>query len=373
MTKQSNYFSGRAILPVLLVIVACNDGTDNSNTSTIKTVGTDSVKVFLLQTDTVHKTLVLPGELLSNQDAQIRAKVPGYIRKMNADIGSKVTKGQLLALIDAPEIGSRIQELSQKVKAAHARYLSSKDYYERIFDASRSEGVIAAGELERVKNQMMADSLDYNAAAFAAASTRQQGDYLAIVAPYAGIVTKRNIVIGSYVGGVGDKPLFELSDNSLLRLRVAVPEIYTNASLQDGAGELTTRSLPDLKFRAALVRKSGSIDANSRSETWEFEIPNPGNVLKPGSYADVKLQFRRQGVDFVVPVSAVMTTLEKRFVTRVVGGRVSWVDIRSGFSMGDKQEIFGELHPGDTLILKGSEELKPGTKVISTIFKPASQ
>lgn len=373
MSKQSKYTAIRLLRgllwPVLGTITACNTATNNSSPLPKKAGGPDSVKVFILQTDTVQKSVVLPGELLSDQDAQLHARVPGYIRKMNVDIGSRVSKGQVLALVDAPEIGSRVQELSQKVKAAQARYLSSKDYYGRIKTASEAEGVIAASELERVKNQMMADSLEYSAASFAAASTRQEDNYLAIVAPYAGIITKRNIVIGSFVGSPGEKPLFVLSDNSLLRLRVAVPEIYTNASLQGNAGELTTRSLPDQKFHAALVRKAGSIDAATRSEVWEFEIPNPTSVLKPGSYADVKLQFRRQGTAFVVPVSAVVTTLEKKFVTRISNGMISWVDVRPGFSMGDKQEVFGELQPGDTLVLKGSEELKPGATVVAVANK----
>lgn len=327
-------------------------------------VKTDTVKAFALASDSVRKSLVLPGELLPYRNAEIRPKTTGYIQKLNVDIGSRVGAGQVLALIDAPEVGSRLRELDEKVKAARSRYLTAKDYYDRISSAAKSGGVIAEAELTRAANQMHADSLEYSAAGFAAASYKQVGNYLAILAPYGGVVTSRNIVTGSLVGTPGEKPLFELADHSVLRLRVPVPEIYTGALLLKNTGELTTRAMPDRKFVAHLVRKSDQIDHDSRSEIWEFEIPNRDAGLKAGSYADVKLHFLRQKQNLVVPASAIVTTLERKFVIRIVNGTTEWVDVRPGFNMGEKVEVFGDLVPGDTLVQKGTEELKPGTVVI---------
>ena len=369
MTKPINTIKSMKIVAgiiFLMIIVACNQAEPVSKKEN-KEVKTDSVKVFILTKDSAKKTISLPGELLPDENAQIRAKVQGYIKKMNVDIGSKVRKGEVLALIDAPEVNSHLQELNEKVKAAKSRYLSSKDYFERINTASGADGVIAPNELERTRNQMMADSSDYNAAVFAASSYRQIGNYLAVVAPYNGIITKRNIVVGSFVGSANEKPLFELENNKSLRLQVAVPEIYTGAVLLNNTGELTTRSLPDKKFKAKLVRKAGSIDNSSRSELWEFEVPNATGELKAGSYADVKFNFLRFAPSFIIPVSAVVTTLEKKFVIKVAGNSTQWVDVRPGFNMGDKQEVFGELNPNDTLVLKGTEEMKAGTKVIARL------
>ena len=351
---------------LLLVFVSCNQQEEKGSAKK-EEVKTDSVKVFLVALDSAKKTLALPGELTANENVQVRAKVQGYIRKLNADIGSKVSKGQILALIDAPEINTRVQELNEKVNAAQSRYRSSKDYYERISIASKTDGVIAPTELQKSKDQMQADESEQNAARFAASSYRQVGGYLAIIAPYNGIITKRNIEVGSFVGNAGEKPLFELEDNSILRLKVPVPEIYTGAVLLDNSCELTTRAFPDKKFKAKLVRKAGSIDEATRSEVWEFEIPNAGRELKAGSYADAKLFFFRSNPSLVVPVSAVVTTLEKKFVIKVAGNTTQWVDVRTGFNMGDKQEVFGELNKGDTLVLKPTEELKGGTKVIAKL------
>lgn len=158
--------------------------------------------------------------------------------------------------------------------------------------------------------------------------------------------------------------MFELDNNSTLRLRVAIPEIYTGATLLNNSGDLTTRSLPDKTFKTQLARKAGSIDNESRSEIWEFNVPNSDHQLLPGSYSDVKLHFIRGQKSFVVPTSAVVTTLERKFVIKVSNGVTKWVDVRGGFNMGDKQEIFGNLNEGDTLISKSSEELKEGENVI---------
>jgi len=358
----------RIIISIILlpVFISCNEDQGKS-VANKEEVRADSVKVFVLTLDSAKRTVALPAELLPYENVQIRAKVPGYIRKMNVDIGSIVRKGQVLALIDAPEITSRVQELNEKVKAAQSRYQSSKDYFDRIHIASQTDGVIAASELQHMKNQMLADSAELNASSFAAASYRQVGGYLAIIAPYNGIITKRNIETGSFVGNPGDNPLFELQDNSKLRLRVPVPEIYTGAVLVNNSCELTTRSFPDKKFKAVLIRKAGSIDNETRSEVWEFEVPNKGMEIKAGSYADVKLNFLRPARSLTVPVSAVVTTLEKKFVIRVAGHTTEWVDVRSGFNMGDKQEVFGELKTGDTLVLKPTEELKAGTTVTTKL------
>jgi hypothetical protein len=123
------------------------------------------------------------------------------------------------------------------------------------------------------------------------------------------------------------------------------------------------RSFPDKRFQAKLIRKAGSIDNETRSEIWEFQVPNSDGALKPGGNADIKLRFMRIERSKVVPVSAVVTTLERKFVIKVVDHITQWIDVRPGFNMGDKQEVFGEIKAGDTIVLKANEELKAGVKI----------
>lgn len=323
----------------------------------------DTIAVYVAKSDSVEKTVILPGELLPYEHVEVRSKIQGYLKKMNVDIGSRVRKGQLLALIDAPEINSRVSEVNERVQSARAKYQASKDNYERIQAASQTDGVIASIELERVKNAFLADSADYKAAAFSAASYKQIGNYLAITAPFNGVVTKRNAHEGTFVGSPGELPMLEIEDNSRLRLRVSVPEVYAGTLLKSPGIKFTTKAMPERVFEARLVRKSESIDNATRSEIWEFEVANPEKLLKAGMYADAKLALRRTGPVVTLPPSAIVTSLERKFVIRIKQGKTEWVDVNQGMNLGDKIEVFGSLSAGDTLALKANEELKPDVAV----------
>jgi membrane fusion protein, multidrug efflux system len=362
MTKIFNLFAGMKMLfslAFLTILVSCGQN-PTGKAPKKEAIKADTVSVFTLKMDSVEKIISLPGDLLPNEGIQIRAKVQGYIAEIKVDIGSVVRRGQVLALVDAPD-------LLAKERAAESRYLSSKDYYDRIYAASKTDGVIAPSELEKARDQMQSDEAVFKAAKFDESSYKLVDKYFAILAPFDGVITKRNVNAGSFVGNPNEKPLFEIEDARLMRLYVNVPEVYTSAKLADETAEVITRSLPDRKFSAKLVRKAGNIDINSRSEQWEFEIQNQNNELKSGSYADVKLRLMRPQPSFVVPNSAVVTTLEKKFVIKTDKNVTQWVDVRTGFTMGEKQEIFGELKPGDTIVLKGNEELKADKKVIYRI------
>jgi RND family efflux transporter MFP subunit len=346
----------------VLLLAACQNGSSaNEQASQAATV--DTVNTFTLTKEAVKKQTTLPGELLPYHRVEIRPKVNGYIRQLKVDIGSVVKKGQVLLVIEAPEIQSRLQEAAVKTQAAKAKYQASSDTYQRLLEASQTDGVIAPNELQRARNQVLADSADYQSAIYAANAYRQVGDYLLITAPVDGIITQRNADIGAYVGNVNDQPVVVLEDNARLRLRVAVPEALTGVQLTADTIRFATKANPDQLFKGKLVRKSGNIDTDNRSEIWEFEVNNQNGQLKSGAFADVKLDITRAGQSFMVPFSAVVTTLEKKFVIRVHDGITEWVDVSQGLNLPDKTEVFGNLQAGDTLVLKANEELKAGTHI----------
>lgn len=355
------------VLPTFCLILstACNNGQSAGQTKS--ELLPDTVRTFILKTAKIEKQISLPGELLPYERVEIHPKLSGYIRQLKVDIGSVVRKGQVLAVMDAPEIGSKMEEVSGKMQAAKARYQASRDTYQRILEASRTDGVIAGNELERARNQMLADSADYKAAVFSTASFRQIGDYLVITAPYNGIITQRNVNQGSYAGNPGERPILVIEDNSRLRLQVAVPEALTGTHLNDNKIRFATRAAPDQLFEATLVRRLGSIDAATRTELWEFEVRNDHKILKPGAFANAKLEIKGSPHSFVVPFSAVVTTLEKKFVIRISRGLAEWIDVSQGINLADRTEIFGDLKEQDTLVIKGNEELKAGTKLISKL------
>jgi len=351
---------------LLFLAFACSKKPEDKSAHEMKV---DTVKVFSLKKEKVKAQVSLPGELLPYERVEVHPKVIGYISALKVDIGSVVKKGQTLFLIDAPEIEARLGEAFGRLQAAKAKYQASLDTYDRIFNASKSDGVISENELQKARNQMLSDSSEYEAAKYSSASFKQVGKYLSLVAPFDGIITQRNFNEGAYVGVANEKPIVVIENNSKLRLRVAVPEALTGVSLKNNKAKFATKANPNQPTEAVLVRKAGSIDPATRTEIWEFEVQNQSNNIKPGAFANVALEIFREQDSFTVPFSSVITTLEKKFVIKVGKDSTRWVDVSQGLNLSDRTEIFGGLNEGDTIVIKGTEELKAKQRVIAKFPK----
>src|SRR5215203_4563707 len=329
-----------------------------------KKTGSDSVAVFILGKESVNKQITFPGELVPLEKAEILAKVSGYIKTLKADIGDRVQHGQVLAVLEAPEYFSNYAQANADVQTARSKFLGSLDSYNRILNASKVDGTIAANELEQVRSRMRADSSSLEAAKSRLNSIAQMRDYLTIRAPFSGFITQRNVDVGTLVGATNAKPIMIVENISSLRLRVPIPEAYTAAIPDTSFINFTVDARPGIIYKAGLSRKSGSLNLTNRTETWEFIYPNKDNQLKPGMYANATIKLERKEISFVVPASAVATNLEKRFVIRSKDGKTEWIDVKNGISMNDKVEIFGNLNIGDTLLVRATDEIKSGTLLI---------
>src|SRR3546814_317916 len=164
--------------------------------------------------------------------------------------------------------------------------------------------------------------------------------------------------------------LFTLETSNKFRLRVHVPETYVNSVPSDQPLSFTTDAIVNETFEAKLTRKSGNINPDTRTELWEYEYENTSGKLKPGMYTTAQLQLNRPAASFVVPNTAVVTSLEKKFVVRMKGGKTEWVDVRQGVSLDEGMEIFGELAEGDTLLVRGSDESRTETALTIQIKTP---
>jgi membrane fusion protein, multidrug efflux system len=349
-------------LPVIIALTGCGENTIKAEVTTQKT-GADSAMVFILKKDTVNKQITFPSELIPLERAEVFAKVTGYVSALKVDIGDKVNKGQVLALLEAPEMVANYAQANADVQSARSKYLGSLDAYRRIANAAKVDGTIAAGELERAKSQMMADSASVNAARSKTIAYAQLKDYLTIRAPFSGIITQRNVDPGTLVSTGNAKPMLVVENTSTLRLRVPVPEAYTAAATQTPVINFTVDAQPDITYQAKLSRKAGALNMSNRTETWEFLYPNNNYQLKSGMYANAVLKLGRKAPSFLVQSSAMATNLEKRFVIRLKDGKTEWVDVRAGISMSDKVEIFGNLVEGDTLLMRATDEIKPGAQL----------
>jgi len=304
----------------------------------------------------------LPGELLPYEQTDLYAKISGFVRTMKVDIGDRVHKGQTLAIIEAPEINTKFAEAGYSIQAAKAKWTASKDNYDRLFRASRnpSPGIVAPVDLERSHNEMMADSAVYEAARQQAKAYKEVSGYLYITAPFDGVITARKADPGALVGV--NAMLLTIQNNSTLRLRVAVPEMYVASAGKVRNILFSVDAYPEQQFSGALTRKTETVDPATRTELWEFAIDNRKYLLKAGVFARAKINIARSGPSYVIPSSAIATTLERKFVIKVTGGKADWVDIRQGITTDSGIEIFGNLKAGDTLLVKATDERKSGSK-----------
>jgi len=365
MKKSSiNYFC--AILVASVLFNACTS--DNKDQQT-KPVAQDSTAVFILQKQEVNKKFSFPSELTPLERAEIFAKVSGYIKTVKVDIGDKVQQGQVLAIIEAPEMLSNYAQASADVQFANSKYIASLDAFTRIENAAKVNGTVATGELEKSRNQMLADKAAHEATKAKLNAYAQLKDYLTIRSPFSGIIVQRNADIGTLVGTANNKPILVIENTATLRLKVPVQEAYTTALPDSSFISFTVDAQPDKKYFAKLSRKTGAINKDNRTETWEFIYNNSKQELKSGMYANATMKLGRSGTSFVVAPSAIATTLEKRFVIRLKDGKAEWIDVRNGMNTGDKIEIFGNLNEGDTLLMKATDEIKEGTKLIGKIKK----
>lgn len=357
-----NLSFSKSSLFILCSITFSSCGNENTTSSTSNTE-VRTYETVTAQPQLISQTLQLNGELIPYEKASIVSKVNGYVKKVAVDIGERVSRGQTLAVIDAPEMNYQIAEANSRTKIALSKFEATKANYNRMLEASATPGAVAANELDEAKSQMDADLQSYNAAVAEKNSYSAIGGYLVIKAPFNGIITIRLVNSGDYVTNSGNNLLLEVEDVNSLRLQVPVPEAYTASVLPNNDATFNVSSYPGVAFPAKLVRKSGALSSNTRSEIWEFEVSNRDKKLKSGMFAEMQLPLQRQQQGIMLPNSAFVTTQERLFVIRVRNGKAEWVDVKKGFALPDKAEVLSSIQAGDKILKNANEEIKDGSAI----------
>jgi len=308
------------------------------------------VEVITLKKGSLKKTIRLPGDLLPYEAVDIYAKVSGFIETLRADRGSEVKKDDVLAQLLAPELDKRLEE-------ARAQYLAVNDQYQRRRKLRAGDVSVESVELLKNNTESARENME---------ALREQQNYLTIRAPFAGVITSRNLHTGALVIAGADNRavrIFRLEKIDTLRLLVAVPEAQVEGVREGTEVAFTVPALPDRKFAAKISRVSHSLDEKTRTEAVELDVDNASRILSPGMYADIIWPVTRVGGEFIVPVKAVVTTTEKTFMIRVRDGVTEWVEVKRGNASGEAEEVFGPLQEGDSIVTRATDELREGIKV----------
>jgi membrane fusion protein (multidrug efflux system) len=370
-----------------------------------------AVTVTKVVSQELSRQIRLPGELQAYQDVAIYPKVQGFVEWIGVDRGSVVKQGQLLCRMSAPELAAQRSEAAAKAQGASsqriegearvgsiqaqkleaaAKLASDDATYKHLKAAAATPGVVAGNDLETAERTVEADrarvrlyeenekaaraqvqALTENekAAGDSARSVSEIESYLRISAPFDGVITERNVHKGSLVGPSGSSPMLRVRQVRELRLVIYVPEADVAGMAEGNSLNFTVTAYPGETFSGKLQRVAHSLDAKTRTMPVELDVLNSSGRLAPGMYTEVVWPNSRTYPSQFIPPSAIATTTERTFVIRIRDDKAEWVDVKRGVVMGDLVEVFGNLAEGDMVAVRGTDELRDGTKV--TVKQPS--
>ena len=373
-----------------LAAAACGGGDGASPAAPVTAAGPAAIDVVRVVEQSLDVPLSLPGELTAFQSVAMFPRVTGFVKSVNVDRGSRVRAGQLLASLEAPEVVAQRSEAQSKLQAAEAQLSVARakadadnGTFARLKAASATPGVVAGNDVviaektaDGSANQVIAAEQSVEAARQAVNAIRDMEGYLRMTAPFAGVITERNVHPGALVGpstsGAGATPLLQLVDTNRLRLVVPVPEAYT-AEMKPGAEiAFTVAAYPGQGFSGKVARIAQAVDVGTRTMAVELDVANADGRLAPGTFCQVRWPVRRSGPSLFVPSASVAATTDRTFVIRIRNGKTEWVDVKTGLTSGALVEVFGDLRAGDEIAGRGTDELRPGTEVRPRESKPAA-
>lgn len=310
------------------------------------------------------QVLSLPGTLQGFVQSPIAARASGYLRRWTKDIGSRVEKGELLAELDTPEVD---QQLSQAIAArqqAAASLELARSTVER-WEALRRKDAVSQQELDERRSANAQAQANLAAAEANVERLRQLESFKRIVAPFSGVITRRNVDVGDLIdaGSSGGRALFQLAQTDPLRVYVNVPQAYSQLVRPGRKVTVTQAELRGRTFEGEVKRTSGSIDTVTRTMQAEVLLPNRDGALLPGAFVQVSLP---------LDVSSAMTVPANTLMIRGDGVRVAIVGddgkvrlrkIRIGRNYGEAVEVIEGVAGSERMVLNPSDSLSDGDAV----------
>jgi len=324
------------------------------------------VKTTLPKPADAGQMLSLPGTLQGFVQSPISARASGYLRRWTKDIGSKVQKGELLAEIDTPEID---QQLSQAI-AARQQAASSLELAKSTvarWESLRKKDAVSQQELDERRSADAQAQANLAAADANVQRLRQLEGFKRVVAPFSGVITRRNVDVGDLIdagGGSGARALFQLAQTDPLRVYVNVPQSYAQMIKPGQKVTVTQSELAGKTFEGEVARTSASIDTTTRTMQIEVALRNREGILLPGAFVQVALPLQ-PSQSLVIPTNALLFRAE--------GLRVAVVDatdhvhlrpVDLGRNYGQTVEILGGVGPSDRLVLNPADSLAEGDHVV---------
>lgn len=319
--------------------------------------------------------IVLPGNMQAYTLAPIYARTTGYVKAWYHDIGSHVRKGDLLAVIETPELDQQLAQAKADLATAQSNEALAKVTANR-YRGLLQQNAVSQQDTDNAVAQLQSRSAEVSSAEANVRRLQELVSFERVVAPFDGVVTARNLDVGQLVGSAGStttpgtgtvtnsKPMFEVSAVDRLRVYVSVPQVYAPDAKTGAAASLTLPQYPGKAFKGKLVRTADAMDSATRTLLAEIEVENCTGELLPGSYTQVHLHVTSAAPALVIPVSAAILEPDGLRVAVVdANQRVHLVRVTPGRDSGATIQVLAGLNPGEKIIASPPDSLTEGEQV----------
>ncbi|QNI32568.1 efflux RND transporter periplasmic adaptor subunit [Alloacidobacterium dinghuense] len=359
------------VIPCLLCVLGLITLRENAQGGKVLAANTHSslaipVNVIQANQGEASNEIVLPATLQAYDESPVYARTNGYVRKWYVDIGQRVKSGELLAVIDAPEVDQQLLRaramLSQSQANLTLAAVTAKRYQELIADNS-----VAQQQVDQNNQNLAAQQANVAAASADVANLEQQQIYEKVIAPFDGIVTERHTDIGDLINAGNSGPgaeLFRVSRTSTMRIFIPVPEEYSQ-QIHDGmhvSVELT--ELPGQRFDGQVTRSTESINVSSRTLMVEVDVPNPAGKLLPGAYAQVHIKLFAPTRPLLVPAGSILfQSAGPQIAVVTAEHQIELRKVTIGSDFGNTVEITSGITAQDSIVANPPDYLVDGMPV----------
>jgi RND family efflux transporter MFP subunit len=344
-----------------------------------------SLRIATVEANPATVSVTLPGTTAAFAAANIYARATGYIAKRNVDIGDHVKAGDLLAELAVPELDHQISQNEStldQLKSSLQQARANRDLAQVTWD--RDAPLVQKGWFSPQQGDTDRLTLQARVAAVSVAEAnvssqqnllkvlRQNRDYALVVAPFDGIITQRNVDVGSLVQGnaASGSFMFEVMQKNVIRVWVYVPQDSAFGVAPGIDAVIRVPELPDRKFSGTVTRIADALQSGTRTLLTEIDIPNPDSALRTGTYCIVELHIPRKTPSLVVPADAVIFNRNGIQVAVVNNGKAEFRKIEVKRDMGTRIEVDSGIKVGDQVILNPPVNLVDGSKIRALLEAP---
>lgn len=352
------------LIAVIAFFTACSGDQKPVDLTKQTTTNTNKYQFGTVAEKALSSSARLPGQLIPFNEVNIFPKVNGFVKQLFVDRGSIVKKGQLLVILEAPEMESQLEAANSQYIQAQADAQASKEKYDRLKEAAKEPGSVSPLDLDDANSQMKASEAKAQAQHSNVEAVRTMLGYLKIYAPFDGMIIQRNVSPGALVapGKTGDQPILILQDIHKMRLTVSIPEDYVDKVDLNQPVTFIFNAMPGQEHTAKISRSANSL-GSLQQEAIEIDVLNKNGQLKPGMYAEVRIPMLSGAKSLLVPNNAIIRSTEHEYVVKDSSGKADLVNIKEGLVGNDSTEVFGNLKANDKVLVHASDEIKQGETI----------